>query len=501
MSNNSIDNSHKTILKATGVFGIMQVMKMLVSIVGSKFVAIFLGPIGIGTVGLLNNTLTIITSISSFGISTTSVREIAVADSYEDSDKFNQTIYSIQKIAFAIGLFGALLAIIFSSLLSKWTFGNTNYSHWFIFLSINFFFTSYTASRVAILQGKRMLKIIAISNVLSSVLTTLATVSIYYFYKFDGIVPVILVSSAINLGVNLYFTRSFKTTGIHFNFSEVYQKALPILKLGLLLSINVIFGHICTFLIKLYLNGNGATSQILGFYEVSTVILISYVGMIFTSMSIDFYPRLTSISKDNSGMKELVNNQLEIGLLLVTPAIIFLYLVSPFVIQLLYTKEFLPVILIFKAALFSIIIKAIIWPLAFIILAKGNKKQYFKQELVGDFLNISLTILLYNLYGLVGIGIASVVNFSLYGFYVYYIVNKNYDFSFRNDTVKIIVFSIFAGLVCCVSAFFVDEFYFKLITGIVFLISVVFSYIALDKRISFKIYFDKFKNKFLNSTK
>jgi O-antigen/teichoic acid export membrane protein len=218
-------------------------------------------------------------------------------------------------------------------------------------------------------------------------------------------------------------------------------------------------------------------------------------------MSIDFYPRLTSISKDNSGMKELVNNQLEIGLLLVTPAIIFLYLVSPFVIQLLYTKEFLPVILIFKAALFSIIIKAIIWPLAFIILAKGNKKQYFKQELVGDFLNISLTILLYNLYGLVGIGIASVVNFSLYGFYVYYIVNKNYDFSFRNDTVKIIVFSIFAGLVCCVSAFFVDEFYFKLITGIVFLISVVFSYIALDKRISFKIYFDKFKNKFLNSTK
>jgi peptidoglycan biosynthesis protein MviN/MurJ (putative lipid II flippase) len=99
--------------------------------------------------------------------------------------------------------------------------------------------------------------------------------------------------------------------------------------------------------------------------------------------------------------------------------------------------------------------------------------------------------LLYNLYGLVGIGIASVVNFSLYGFYVYYIVNKNYDFSFRNDTVKIIVFSIFAGLVCCVSAFFVEELYFRIVTGIVFLISVIFSYIALDKRISFKIYFDK----------
>lgn len=484
MDNNNIDNSHKTILKTTGVFGVMQIMKMVISIIGSKFVAVFLGPTGIGMVGLLNNTLTIISSISSFGVSTTSVREIAVASS--DEDKLNQTIYIIQKIAFAIGLFGALLAIIFSSLLSKWTFGTTNYYYWFIILSLNFFLTSYTASRVAILQGTRMLKTIAITNVLSSILITLATVLIYYFYKFDGIVPVILVSSAINLGVNLYFTRSFKTTGIQFNFSEVYQKALPILKLGLLLSINVIFGHICTFLIKLYLNGNGETSQILGFYEVSTVILISYVGMIFTSMSMDFYPRLTSINQDNLSVKELVNNQLEIGLLLITPAIVFLYLVAPFAIQLLYTKAFLPVISIFKAALFSIIIKAIIWPLAFIILAKGNKKQYFKQELVGDFLNVSLTILFYNLYGLVGIGIASVLNFSIYGFYVYYIVNKNYDFSFRNDSFKIIVFSIIAGLVCCVSSFFVTENYSKIIFSLVLLISIVYSYYQLDKRIGIK---------------
>ncbi len=486
MDSNNIDNSHKTILKATGVFGIMQIMKMVISVIGSKFVAVFLGPTGIGMVGLLNNTLTIISSISSFGISTTSVREIAVTADDEDKNKLNQTIYIIQKIAFVIGLFGALIAIIFSSLLSKWTFGTTNYYYWFIILSINFFLTSYTASRVAILQGTRMLKTIAITNVLSSILITVATVLIYYFYKFDGIVPVILVSSAIHLGVNLYFTKSFKTTGIEYTFFEVYQKALPILKLGLLLSLNVIFGHVCTFLIKIYLNGSGATSQILGYYEVNTVILISYVGMIFTSMSIDFYPRLTSINQDNVGVKELVNNQLEIGLLLVTPAIILLYLVAPFAIQLLYTKAFLPVLLIFKAALFSIIIKAIIWPLAFIILAKGNKKQYFKQELVGDFLNVSFTILFYNLYGLVGIGIASVLNFSFYGFYVYYIVNTNYDFCFRKNTLSILFFSILLGLACCICAFFVAENYCKIIFSLVLLISIVYSYYQLDKRIGIK---------------
>jgi O-antigen/teichoic acid export membrane protein len=495
MANTTIDNSHKTILKSTGVFGMMQIMKMFISIVGSKFVAVFLGPVGIGTVGLLNNTLMILTSISSFGITTTSVREIAIADKDTDKIKLKETIYIIQRITFAIGLFGAFIAILFSSLLSRWTFGSTNYYHWFILLSINFLITSYTSACVAILQGKRMLKIIAVSNVVSSIVITLTTVLIYYFYRFEGIVPVILVSSAIHMGVNIYFTRSFKTTGIHFNFSEIYQKSLPILKLGLLLSINVIFGHICTFLIKVYLNGNGATTQILGFYEVSTVVLISYVGMIFSSMSIDFYPRLTSINQDNLSVKELVNNQLEIGLLIITPAIILLYLIAPFVIQLLYTKEFLPVVLIFKAALFSIIIKAIIWPLGFIILAKGNKKQYFKQELVGDFLNVSLTILLYHSFGLIGIGVATVINFSLYGFYVYSIVHKKYDFSFRRDTSKIIIFSICCGVVCCVSNFCIDEFYFRIIAGGIFSVSIGYSYFTLDKLISFKFYINKFRNK------
>ena len=495
MTDTNIDNSHKTILKATGVFGVMQIIKMGVSIIGSKFVAVFLGPIGVGTVGLLNNVLTIITSISSFGLQTTSVREIAIADNNKDKTTLNQTIYIIQKIALAVGLFGAVIAILFSSLLSKWTFGSAKYSHWFIILSIHFFLTSYTISRGAILQGRRLLKLIAISNIVSSILITITTIFIYYHYNFEGIVPAILASSLINLGVNLYFTRGFKTTAIHFPLSEIIQKSLPILKLGLLLSINVIFGHVCTFLIKLYLNGSGATAQILGFYEVSTVILISYVGMIFNSMSIDFYPRLTAISHNDFELKELVNNQLDIALLIITPAIVFLYLIAPEMVELLYTKEFMPVVLILKMALFAVIIKAIIWPLGFIILAKGNKKQYFKQELVGDFLNVSLTIILYRFYGLIGIGLASIINYSLYGFYVYYIVQKKYHFSFRRNTFLIVIFSIIMGATCFVAVFFMKEFDAKIILGVVLIISVIYSFKTLQKRISFTSYIDKIKGK------
>ena len=95
----------------------------------------------------------------------------------------------------------------------------------------------------------------------------------------------------------------------------------------------------------------------------------------------DFYPRLTAINSERKTVNKLVNDQIEIALLLITPAIIFLYLTAPYIIQILYTKEFLPVVLIFQAALLAIIVKASAWPLAFIILAKGDRKQYFKQQL------------------------------------------------------------------------------------------------------------------------
>lgn len=490
------ENSHKTILNATGIFGFAQAMKMVVSIVGSKFVAIYIGPIGIGIVGLLNNTVVIISSLTSFGINIIGVREVSLANAEKDQKKFSERFIILQRWSFFTSILGALATICFSKLLSKLTFGNTDYYFWFVILSVNFVFANLSASRIALLQGLRMIKSIAISNVVVSILITIVTVPIYYFFKFDGIIAVILVSSFVNLLVNFYFTRKIKIDKISLSIAETFQKGKPLMKMGFLLSINVIFGQIVSYLIKLFLNQNGSSSEIVGFFEVSSVISISYVGLIFNAMGTDFYPRITAIQNDNSKVKELVNDQIEMGLLLVTPAIIFLYFCGPIIIELLYSNHFLGVLLIFKAALFAIIIKAIIWPLAFIILAKGENKLYFKQELMGDFLNLILTIILYHYLGLIGIGIATLINFTLYGFYVFRIVNKKFKFEFRKDTFKIVLVSFIIGLSSCSITFFIDypQTYYPL--GVIFIFSIIYSYTELDKRIDLISYYIKIKNKF-----
>lgn len=496
MEINKKENSHKTILNATGIFGFAQVMKMLVSILGSKFVALFLGPFGIGIVGLLNNTVAIISSLTSFGVSITGVREVSLANAEKDQKKFSERFIILQRWSIFTSILGALVTIIFSKWLSKLTFGTSDYYFWFVILSVNFVFANLTNTRVALLQGLRMVKQIAISNVLSSVLITSVTVPIYYFFKFDGIIAVILVSSFVNLLVNFYFTRNIKIDKISLSFADTFQKGKPLIKMGFLLSINLIFGQICSYLIKLYLNDNGSSAELLGLFEVSSVILISYVGLIFNAMGTDFYPRITEVQNDNTKVKELVNDQIEMGLLLITPAITFLYFCGPIVIELLYSIHFLGVLSIFKAALFAIIIKAIIWPLAFVILAKGDNKLYFKQEIISDIFLLVSTVFFYHYFGLVGIGMASLIQFILYGCYIIPILKSKYDFSIRKDTLKILLVCLLIGMAASATTFTMNypSAYYPL--GIILVFSICYSYVELNKRVAIFSFLIKMKNKF-----
>ena len=496
MEINNKENSHKTILNATGIFGFAQAMKMLVSIVGSKFVAIFLGPFGIGIVGLLNNTVAIISSFTNFGINITGVREVSLANAENDQYKFSERFIVLQRWSIITSIIGALVTICFSKLLSKLTFGNTDYYFWFVILSVNFVFANLSTSRIALLQGLRMIKPYAISNVLSSVLITLITVPIYYFFKFNGIIAVILASSFINLLVNFYFTRNIKIDKISLSIVDTFHKGKPLMKMGFLLSINLIFGQICSYLIKLYLNGNGSSAEILGLFEVSSVILISHVGLIFNAMGADFYPRITQIQSDNSKVKELVNDQIEMGLLLVTPAIIFMYFSGPIIVELLYSNHFLGVLSIFKAALFAIILKSVIWPLAFVILAKGDNKLYFKQEIISDIFLLVSTLFFYHFLGLVGIGIASLIQFILYAFYIIPILKSKYDFSIRKDTFRVILVCFFIGISASTITFTIDYPYAYYPLGLILVFSILYSYRELNKRVDIFSYIRKIKRKF-----
>lgn len=478
--------SYRSIVKATGVFGTMQVFRTLISIVSSKFVAVYLGPIGFGLLSLLNNAVNIIVAISSFEFLTVATREVALVSNSDDNSQLSKTIALLQRMAVFIGVLGAIVCLSLSKILSILTFGNTDKQHWFILLSFYLLITSLSNARMAVLQGVNNIKTLAICNIVAAFITAIGTVIIYYFLRIEGIIWVMLFSGLVLFLVTFYFTRQYKFTFNSFGFKEFYYNSSPIFKFGFFMSINLVLGQICNFVIKLYLNDTGASSQILGYYEVSTVILVNYLGLIFNAMSYDFYPKLASISYDDEKVKQSVNHQIEIALILVTPAIILLYLMSPFLIELLYTKEFSSTFLILKIALFSVILKAVIFPLGYIVLVKGNKRLFFKQALFSDFLNLALSIILYKYYGLLGLGAAYFLHYTIYAFYVYKMVKKHYGFSFVQSCKKLIGISLIIGLLAIIIVYSFEQVYIYILISMLFLVSAFYSYKELNHRIDIK---------------
>ncbi|WP_166967629.1 oligosaccharide flippase family protein [Yeosuana marina] len=475
---------YKIIFKNTGLYGVSQLIKILVRLFSNKIAAIFLGPLGVGIIGLLENVLGLIRGFTNFGISDSSVREIALTDQDINGLKSKRLIKIVYKWALATGVLGAIVALVFVKQINEVVFESKAHYLWVISLSFYFVFTSIASIKIAVLQAKKRAVSIVKYNISVAILSSIIAALGYYFYGINAIIPVVILTAMGAFLLSLYFTRNIKVAINTITIKQAYIEGLPMAKLGLLLSASVVFGQLCFysirwFLIKYY------SYEILGVYQVSNTILVGYLGLIFAAMTNDFYPRLCDYENDQKSFNNLVNDQTELALLLVVPAVLVLYLIAPFLVTFLYTKEFLSVLHILKIGLIAIIFKAIVWPLGFITLIKGNKLLFLKQNLLGDGINVIASILLFHYFGLIGLGMAMVTMFIVSGIYNYYLVNKYYKFKFRKETLRTIVFSLFIGSLVVIIVLSTTFKNFNIYIIIVTLLSIIYSLFQLKNKLRF----------------
>ena len=203
-------SSYRQIMKATSLFGGVQIFTIIISIIRSKFVAILLGPAGMGIVGLLTSTLGLLGSLTNFGLGTSAVKSIATAVGIGDEKKIGIVVSVIRRMVWMTGLLGLITTIIFSSLLSQLTFGNEDYTYAFIWLSSTLLFNQLSSGQLVVLQGMRKLKHLAQANLYGSFIGLFITIPLYYLWGIDGIVPGLIGSSVIALSMSWYFSKKIK---------------------------------------------------------------------------------------------------------------------------------------------------------------------------------------------------------------------------------------------------------------------------------------------------
>lgn len=471
--------------KATSLFGGVQVFNIAISVIRAKFIAVLLGTSGVGILSLLQSVSSLLGNITQMGISVSAVRDISAAAGTGDHQTVSRTITVFRKLIWFTGLLGTVSMIALSHWLSIWTFGNTDYTFAFIWLSGTLFLASISSGQITLLHGLQKLKQMAKASVWGSAIGLVISLPLYYYFGEKGIVPTMIISSIVSLVLSWLFSRKVQIEKIRVSIKEAFTEGKDMAKLGILMTMSSFTNMLASYLVNAFIARSGGVADV-GLYQAGWNITNKYVGLVFTAMVTDYFPRLSKVSDDVKKIKEVLNQQAEIGLLIIGPILILLLSTTPFVIHLLYTAEFLPVVSYIQWVIFGILFAVGSWSLGFIFMAKGDSKLYFWKEFTSSCVIFVSNIAGYYFGGLEGLGISYTVSNMLVFFFVAWLAFRKYKISLGREFRRILLIEL--GL--CISAFLIAfrfGFPFAYFSGAaLFLITAGFSIYELDKRMHLK---------------
>lgn len=487
-------SSYRQILKATSLFGGVQIFNILIQIIRSKMVAVLLGPSGMGVMGLLNSAIGLIGTITNAGLGGSAVKIVAEAHASGDNHRIAEVITVLRRWILLTGLLGLMLTLVFSPWLSQVTFGNREYTLAFIFISITLLINQLSSGQLVLLQGMRELRSLANANMIGAFLGLLVSTPIFYFWRLRGIVPAIIVTSIVSMILSWYFARKLTIEKIQVSRQTTISEGKEMLKMGIVLNLSGLFTIASSYILRIIISNTGGVEQV-GLYAAGFAIVETYVGMIFTAMGTDYYPRLSAVNQDINKVRELVGQQAIIALLIIVPGIILFLIYSPVIIQLLYNQQFLSIEKMVNFAMLGMLFKAVSWSMGYILFAKSDSGLFIKTAILFNSLFLINNIAGYKYFGLTGLGLSYLFNFMIHFLALIIITKWRYNFYFNRNIIKILLFSI----LFCFAGFYLSMFVSPLLKylfgSIVFIISCIFTLIELNKRISLKETFSKLLSK------
>lgn len=388
--NDDADNGYRHILKYTSIFGSVQGLNIIAALVRNKFAALLLGPAGMGLASLLTVTMNFLSQTSGLGLSLSAVRQ--VSEYYDKGDQSAMLHFvSVVRIWCMIA---SLLGIVLSIAFGYWM------------LSPAVAVTIIGGGELSILKGTRQLRSLAVIQSIAAIASVVISVPLYWIYRQDAIVAVINLMAFASMLPALY--SSYRLYAPHLTFSSrVIGEGIGMLRLGVSFTLAAMIGSGTELFIRSWLEGEAGLTEV-GLYNAGSLLTVTYVGLVFAAMENDYYPRLSATS-DAVQANGIVNRQMEILLLLLTPMLSVMILCLPWIIRILLSAEFLPVVAMTQIAAVAMVMKAATLPVAYLTLARGRSLAYLFLETAYFLVFILLIMWGYRQWGLTGTGIAILI--------------------------------------------------------------------------------------------
>lgn len=434
------NGSYRSILKSTSLIGGASVLNILIGMVRTKFVAILLGPTGVGLLGMYDQITGMVSSVTGMGIASSGVRQVAEAVGTNDDVRIARTVITLRRVAWLTGTLGLLVMLVFCMPLSNLTFGNSYYAWPIAALGITLLTGAVAGGQRSIINGTRRIGDLAKISVIGAINGTVISIPCFYLWGQTGIVPSLILSAAVALVTSWWFSRRVPVKEIELPWRDSYGEALRLLSLGLSFMGAGLAAVLSGYLIRIVLLRQFGLADV-GIYQAAFNLSGILVGFVLTAMGADYYPRLTAVAGDNASVHSMVNEQSQISILLSLPGLAAMMIFAPLVIQLFYSSSFGTAVPVLRWCIMGILGRVFSWPLGFVVVSKGKGKLYLVTEVFASVLHLLGVFAFIHLWGLKGAGIAFMALYVVYTVMMLLIMSRLVGATWTRRTFALVLFA------------------------------------------------------------
>ena len=401
------EDSYRHILKYTGLFGGVQGLVILISLVRNKAMAWLLGAGGMGFNALMMSVQTFAAQATNLGLSFGAVPKLSEEYEQGNDEQMNYFVQVIRLWSIIAALLGLLFCVVASGLVNNVTFTWGDHSLHYAMLGVSVSMMAIAGGETAVLKATRRMGSLARVQVYGVVGAVVLSVPLYYYWEQSGVVPAIVLISALNMLLTVW--RSYRYFPLRLAFTRRHLRdGFCMIKLGVSFMLAAAIGSGAEMAIRAFLNVEGGMVDV-GFYNAAFMISITYAGMVFSSMETDYFPRLSAVNKDINATNETVNKQMEVSLLFLSPMLVALIMLLPVLIPMLFTRDFSPMVPMAQVAVLAMYFKVLTMPVAYITLARSRSIAYLLLESLYFLALVVAVVVGYRWQGIWGTGVALVV--------------------------------------------------------------------------------------------
>lgn len=413
------------------IFGSIQVISILSTLVRSKVAAITVGLQGVGLMALYTSIAQFIAQFTNLGIQDSSVQVLSSIYNEEDNAMKLRKAVSVIRLWELITATGSMLVmILFSPLIAYVYFGSpTSHLHSIMLLCLAPASLIVTSFETSVMKSLQKVKYITAATTLSSVVAMIVAIPLFVIMGMDGIVFIVTGSTLSVAVITSFFGYRACNAKPALQFlgklRQLWQESRQMIIMGSAFIATGIASMGSDLLLQTYFNTISSIG-IVGIYKVAYQLSILYPGMIFTAVNYDYFPRLSSFSNDTNSRNILVRKQIKVLLLIVTPCILAFIVLMPWIVPILLSDEFLEVVPIVRIGCLVTIVRCISMPICFLPMAMGRPRDFLQVEIVSYISMIVCVIGGVKMIGLIGIGYGFIVAWIIEMIYCYYLSRKKY---------------------------------------------------------------------------